>query len=344
MIRWLYLGCALIFVMVVIGGITRLTHSGLSMVDWKPVTGAIPPLSETQWQNEFEKYQQFPEFQKINYDFTLEEFKSIFWWEYLHRLLGRLIGVVFLIPFLVFLANRKIPEGYTPRLLLIFLLGGLQGLLGWYMVKSGLVDVPSVSHYRLAAHLVTAFLTFAVTFDTALKLQFSGYEEGHASLKKYRKEMIWFVVFLSVQIIYGAFVAGLKAGLVFNTFPKMGDSWIAEAVTAMSPFWKNFVSGLAGVQFIHRYLATGLLVWGLVYWFRSKNEPLGKYQARAFNYFGVTLGIQFLLGVITLLMKVPVFMGVAHQAGAFLLLGTCLFVLNRTSNKVKKVTPTLVEV
>jgi cytochrome c oxidase assembly protein subunit 15 len=329
-INWLLTGCFLIFLMVVIGGITRLTHSGLSMVDWKPVVGSLPPLTEQQWLNEFEKYQQSPEYLKINYHFELNDFKSIFWWEYIHRFLGRLIGVIFLVPFLFFWLKNKITPGLMPKLLLIFALGALQGFLGWYMVKSGLKDVPYVSHYRLALHLITAFTTFGVVFWVALdeiyrknpvKVQLPG---------TFRNLIRILVVVLMVQIVYGAFVAGLKAGYVFNTWPKMGEEWIPEAVTSMQPVLRNFLEGLAGVQFIHRYMAYLLVLLTGWLWFKSRSLALAADQKKGVEYFSTGILLQVIIGIFTLIYAVPVALGVIHQAMAFFLLAIGLFLLHRT--------------
>ena len=218
---WLYSGLFLIALMVIIGGITRLTHSGLSIVEWKLIGGTIPPLNDIQWQETFEKYQQFPEYQKINTEMSLSEFKSIFFWEYLHRLLGRLIGLVFIIPFIIFWNKKWFNFKQKKQLLILLGLGALQGFLGWFMVKSGLVDVPAVSHYRLALHLITAFGLMCYIYW--LVLSFNEVEKKpNNNINKLSK---WFIVALTIQIIYGAFVAGLKAGYLL---PKSGS--ILEAI------------------------------------------------------------------------------------------------------------------
>ncbi|GJM60519.1 COX15/CtaA family protein [Persicobacter diffluens] len=327
---WLLAGCVLIFTMVVIGGITRLTQSGLSMTDWRPVTGMLPPMSDTAWQVEFSKYKQSPEFQKLNYHFELEDFKSIFWWEYIHRLLGRLIGMVFFFPFVAFAFMGQLKNGLLKRCLLILALGGAQGLLGWYMVKSGLVDKPYVSHYRLAAHLMLALLTMVVTFWTALQVRFHDYKKSLVLSNQLKAYALvgGFIGLIVLQLVYGAFVAGLKAGHVYNTFPKMGDVWIAESVTAMSPWIKNFFEGLAGVQFIHRWLGMALLVIAMVlagYAFRTdqlrNQQKYGIYAMLAFVLVQVTLGI------FTLIYNVPVSLGVIHQAMAVFVLLSAVYAL-----------------
>lgn len=329
--RWLMTGCFLIFLMVIIGGITRLTHSGLSMVEWDLVMGSIPPTNEEAWQETFEKYKQFPEYQKINYNFTLEDFKAIFWWEYLHRMLGRVLGLVFIIPFFYFLFKKMLTADLLKKLLIILFLGGLQGAVGWYMVKSGLVDEPDVSHYRLALHLLMAFITFAYTFWVALDLLYAQSIPRFKFFKDLKRWTAVLLIILIVQITYGAFVAGLNAGMVYNTFPKMGDKWVAESVTAMEPVWLNFIEGVGGVQFIHRYLA--YIVFGIVLliWIKGRKKSLHISQKKGINFllFGVLL--QFLLGVLTLLYSVPVVLGVLHQVGAFILLGAVVFCLHRFS-------------
>lgn len=324
-IKWLLIGCFLIFLMVVIGGITRLTESGLSMVDWNLFMGSIPPLSEQDWIETFNQYKQYPEYQKVNFHFSLEEFKSIFFWEYLHRLIGRLIGLVFIIPFVFFLIKKKLSKSLIKECVVILFMGAFQGFLGWWMVRSGLVDNPDVSHYRLAIHLITAFLTFAYTFWVALKLM---YKDEREDIPFMRKGLIALLLLVIVQIIYGAFVAGLNAGFVMNTWPKMGDQWIADSVTAIEPIFLNFVDGIGGVQFVHRYLA--LIVVGLVLMLllRANKYSLSKRQQSGLKGLLVIVFVQFLLGIFTLLYAVPIVLGVAHQIGAFLLLGIIVFSLN----------------
>lgn len=322
---WLFTGCFLIFIMVAIGGLTRLTHSGLSMVEWN-LFGSTPPSSDADWQIMFDKYKQYPEYQQINFNFSLEEFKSIFYWEYGHRMFGRLIGLVFIIPFLWFLIRKRVSKELLPKLILLLIMGSFQGLLGWYMVKSGLVKDPDVSHYRLAMHLVTAFLTFAYTFWVALGLI---YPEKAQSDKKL-KRLMWIIFPLVVfQIIWGAYVAGLNAGMVYNTWPKMGEAWIADSVTSMSPLWKNFIEGLAGVQFVHRYLAYAVVAAILIAFFRGRKIQLFSNQRKALNVLVLAVSFQFVLGVLTLMLAVPISLGLLHQLGAFILLGSTVFALHR---------------
>ena len=320
---WLLTGCLLIFLMVVIGGITRLTNSGLSMVDWKLIMGMVPPLNEQEWIETFNKYKQFPEYQQVNYSFTLAEFKSIFFWEYLHRLIGRLIGMVFIFPFIYFLIKKKITGKLISKCLIILGMGAFQGFLGWWMVKSGLVDDPDVSHYRLAVHLIAAFLTFAYTLWVALDLTYKNVQRN--DIRFMRNWLIVLFIVTVAQIVYGAFVAGLNAGFIMNTWPKMGDSWIHESVTAISPIWENFINGLGGVQFVHRYLA--LIVVGIVVLLllRGTKYSLNNIQSKSLMILIVIVFVQFLLGIFTLLLAVPIWLGVAHQVGAFLLLGAIVY-------------------
>lgn len=324
-IIWLFIGVLMIATMVIIGGITRLTESGLSMVDWRLVAGTFPPLTEVEWNRVFSDYQKSPEFKELNSNFTLSDFKSIFWWEYIHRLWGRIIGLVFIFPLAWFVFKKMIPKKLVGKLIAIFILGAFQGFLGWFMVKSGLVNEPRVSHYRLAAHLTTAFFAFAFTFWVAIDL-LKPVPKISEDLKKIH---VWLKVFfpiLILQIIYGAFVAGMDAGTVHNNFPKMdNDAWISEAVFALNPTWLNFIEAKSGVQFIHRYVA--YFVSGFVFfiWFKLGKSDLSKTQQLARNLFLSALVFQFLLGVFTLLYSVPIVLGVLHQFGALLLLAASVF-------------------
>lgn len=337
-IVWLFSGCFLIYVMVVIGGITRLTHSGLSMVEWNMIVGSKPPMNDADWQIPFDKYKLTPEYQQVNYHFTLEEFKSIYWWEYIHRFLGRLIGIIFLVPFIYFWIKKKLDRPLFKKLLLILILGGFQGVLGWYMVKSGLNKEPRVSHYRLAAHLISAFTVFGFTFWTALGLVYNkvAVEAGtpeNAGQKKLKKLSIVFFCVVVLQIIYGAFVAGLKAGYLCPTWPKMCDEWIHDSVFVLHPTWKNFVEGQAGVQFIHRYIAYIVALMVVLIYYRSQhmlNRTL--LQKRIVMALVIIVSCQFVLGVLTLLYSVPVLLGVLHQTGAFVLFTASLLLIYHFRN------------
>lgn len=339
LILWLLSGCFLIFLMVVIGGITRLTHSGLSITEWNLLMGTLPPLNEVQWQELFEKYKQSPEFRDIHYYFTLSDFKSIFWWEYIHRLLGRLIGIVFIVPFIYFLLKKKIPASLLPELVIIFLLGALQGFLGWFMVKSGLVNRPAVSHYRLAAHLITAFATFGYILWVVMSLISPRLQHGIKpppsetevkNLKLFSKLSLVLFFVIIVQIIFGAFVAGLKAGYLYPTFPKMGTEWMAEEINgAFSEYgWITFIQDGAAVQFVHRWLGILILFIAVALWLMVKRMEIPFRAHMAIRALMVIVLLQFSLGLFTLLYSVPVHLAVLHQAGAFFLFGASLFLLH----------------
>ena len=323
---WLLICCGLVFAMVVLGGVTRLTGSGLSMVDWRPLMGVLPPMNDLQWQRVFELYQQSPEYQLVNSHMGVGEFKSIFWLEYLHRLLGRTIGLVFLVPFLVFVAKGYIRKQEWLKYLLMFILGGMQGLLGWYMVKSGLVNVPHVSQYRLTAHLVAAFLIYAYMLWVAMSLLFPP-PAGTGPHAWYRRTLA-VAILTTVTIISGGFVAGLKAGKIYNTFPKMGDDWLPTGLMALDPFWRNFFDNIATVQFDHRWLATITFIAIITYWVRARKADLPKRARPAVNALLHTSVLQVVLGISTLLMAVPVILGAAHQAVAMLLFTVMLYLVH----------------
>jgi cytochrome c oxidase assembly protein subunit 15 len=316
-IYWLLTGCILIFIMVVIGGITRLTHSGLSISNYKLISGTLPPMNETQWHDAFELYKQYPEYQKLNNHFNLEDFKDIYFWEWLHRFIGRMIGLVFFIPFLYFLLTKQLSKPTIKKSIILLALGAFQGFLGWYMVKSGLVDNPDVSHFRLAAHLTTAFITFAYTFWVALDLMFPNKKDIN---KRFRNLVRFGLAALLLQIIYGAFVAGLDAGFIHNHWPFMSEGkFIHETVyTELQPVYKNFIEGKSGVQFVHRTFAYVVVIFILAIWYKAKQMELTSYQNKAVNALFIMVGVQFLLGVLTLIYQVPVWLGLAHQIGAFM--------------------------
>jgi cytochrome c oxidase assembly protein subunit 15 len=327
---WLGLCAAMVFAMVVIGGITRLTESGLSIVEWRPVTGIIPPVSEGRWQAEFAKYQATPEFKRVNFTMTLAEFKQIYWWEYVHRLWGRLIGIVFAVPFLWFLIRGRIPGRLILPLIGLFVLGGLQGALGWWMVKSGLVDTPAVSQYRLAAHLGLAVVIYAAL----VWLTLSTWQPAHRAPNAFQASEpeppppprygagahalgAFLVLLVFTTLIAGAFVAGLDAGMVYNTFPLMEGRLVPELYWAMEPRWANLFENAAAVQFNHRALATLTLVSCLL------SCMLVRYPA--FGWAALLACIQFGLGIATLLLQVPVVLGALHQAGAMALFTACVW-------------------
>jgi cytochrome c oxidase assembly protein subunit 15 len=318
---WLASGCLMIFIMVIVGGITRLTGSGLSITEWKVVTGTIPPLSEAAWHAEFEKYKQIPQYKLINAHFTLDDFKSIYWWEYIHRLIGRLIGLVFIIPFIYFYIKKRISKELMPQLLIMFLLGALQGFIGWYMVSSGLTENTRVSHLRLALHLAAAFVTFGYIYFVLLK------EYNKGKLKHKVKSFFPFILLMLIfiQIIYGAFVAGLQAGYVYNTWPMMGEEWIAESVTFAynKEGMSSLVNNIATVQFIHRNLAYLIAVASVFWWLKARKG--NEWQARTANMLMTIVLIQAVIGIFTLLSHVPVWMGVLHQAMAFILFAAAIW-------------------
>jgi len=322
---WLLICCALVFVMVVLGGFTRLTGSGLSMVDWRPLMGWLPPLTDAEWQRVFAMYQESPEFQKVNSDFGVDDFKGIFWLEYLHRLLGRVIGIVFFVPFVYFVVKGYIRKDEWLKYFLMFLLGGLQGVLGWYMVKSGLIDVPHVSQYRLTAHLVAAFTIYAYMLWVALSLL---YPASGTKRHPWYRPTFWLTALTSVTIVSGGFVAGLKAGKIYNTFPMMGNHWIPPETMALQPFWRNFFDNMTTVQLDHRVLAITTFVAVVVYWFKARRVDLPARTRPAVNALLHTVFLQVALGITTLLMAVPVLLGAAHQAVAMVLFTIALYVLH----------------
>lgn len=328
-IYWLLTGCALLFIMVLVGGITRLTNSGLSISDYRLITGTIPPMNDTEWHEAFAMYQQFPEFQKKHSHFTLEDFKGIYFWEWLHRVIGRLIGLVFIIPFLYFLFTKQLTSKTIKKSIVLLALGAFQGFLGWYMVKSGLVDRPDVSHYRLAAHLTTAFLTFAATLWVALDLI---YPERHNVNKKMVNWIRTGYIILVVQIIYGGFVAGLKAGLLHNHWPMMNEGqFMHHTVYIFEPFYLNLIENPSGLQFVHRTIAYLVVIAMVTIWWQGKRLVLRTDQSIGLNAIIPLVLLQFILGVFTIVYGVPIWLGVAHQIGAFLLLSAMTFVLHRFS-------------
>jgi len=323
--------------MVVIGGITRLTNSGLSMVEWKLIMGAVPPLSEKEWQTSFEKYQQFPEYQSINKEYSLSDFKSIFWWEYLHRLIGRIIGVVFLIPFIVFWAKGYFNKHWFWRLVLLFALGGFQGFLGWFMVKSGLVDRPDVSHYRLAAHLSAALLLFS--YIIWLIMDILKPSRGKIWNVNYQKTL-WVIYLLALtQIVYGAFVAGLNAGSFYPTFPTMNGAWMPAAIADQfaNLGWQSLGSDITTVQFIHRWLGISILLLLVAVYYNYGPSLL----ARGKNILSILIwivSVQALLGILTLLYAVPIVIAIVHQFTAMILLG--VFIINIHGARAGSAEPT----
>ncbi len=323
---WLFICCGFVFAMIVLGGVTRLTQSGLSMVEWDPIMGVIPPVNEQQWQETFELYQQYPEYQQKNLGMSLAEFKQIFYMEYAHRVLGRLIGIVFLLPFLFFWLSRRIDQDLMLRLGGLFVLGGLQGLLGWYMVKSGLVDDPHVSQYRLTAHLALAVLIYGYMLWLGLQLWFG--EARQAAPARLRTATVAVSALLVVTLLSGGFVAGLKAGLIYNTFPLMNGQWIPDGMLAVQPAILNLFENIVTVQFDHRWLAKATLLAVIVLWWYAIRQPIERRVRIGYHLLLLLACAQVALGIATLLMRVPVSLGAAHQ-GMALLLFTVVVYLNQ---------------
>ncbi len=324
---WLLVCCATIFAMIILGGVTRLTGSGLSMVQWEPIMGILPPLSQAEWEETFLLYQQFPEYKIKNFAMTLGEFKSIFWFEYAHRVLGRSIGIIFLLPFLFFLVKRKIHRSLTPKLITLFVLGGLQGLMGWYMVKSGLVDNPHVSQYRLTAHLGLAIVIYAYMFWVALDLLFPNVDDtARSTNQKLGRLSLIITGIIFITALSGGFVAGTRAGFAFNTFPLMDGRLIPVGLFELSPVWRNFFENIVTVQFDHRVLATLLfLIIPAFWWIAVKSQHESRIRT-GLHLLLATLALQLTLGISTLLLAVPVALAAAHQGGAIILLTASLFV------------------
>lgn len=326
---WLASVIVLVFAMVVVGGVTRLTGSGLSMVEWEPIMGIVPPLSESDWNAAFEAYKQYPQYRLTHPDMDLQGFKGIFFWEYVHRVLGRVIGMAFALPFFWFLLRGAFERPLALRLGGALMLGGMQGLMGWLMVKSGLVDEPRVSHFRLAAHLGLAFTIIGYLGWVLLSLR----AEPRAANGQGPGVPQWALGMLSgltvVQIVYGAFVAGLRAGWGFNTFPRMGEQWIADAVFAMEPWWRALIQDHATVQFMHRLLGTVLLLFVAFVWLRYRASARDRVQRRFLHLLFALVVCQYVLGVYTLVNVVPLVPAVMHQGCAALLVVALVGVLSR---------------
>ena len=323
---WLFICSAMVFAILVVGGVTRLTHSGLSIVEWKPIVGVIPPLNQSEWDETFEKYKKTPEYQKVNHQMELDEFKGIFFWEYWHRVLGRLIGAVFLLPFLYFWLRRKIDRPLVPKLLGIFVLGGLQGAMGWYMVKSGLVDDPRVSQFRLTAHLSLAFLIFISMMWVALDLLTARLRStASEALRKLQRTGIMLAILAFYTVVTGGFVAGIRAGKAYNTFPLMNGHILPPESFIIDPWYLNFFNNMALVQFDHR-LGAWLLAF-LVPWFflQIRTADVSSRARLAATLLLAALAIQISLGIATLLLAVPVALGAAHQGGSMLVFAALIW-------------------
>ena len=323
---WLLISALMVFLMVIIGGITRLTGSGLSMVEWRPLLGFLPPMSDLEWNRVFNLYKLSPEYIYKNHGIELHQFKKIFFWEYFHRLWGRLIGFVFIIPLIIFLFFKQIPKQTLNKVFLILLLGSLQGFIGWWMVKSGLVNDPSVSQYRLTVHLSNALLILFLLVWAYLDTK-----EGHSAIK-FNFSFLVFLI-LSTTIVAGAFVAGMDAGLMYNEYPLMGGSLIPEnygEYKFLDPF-----ENPASAQFHHRHLALLTIITVLIYSFKSYSSNKDLKSKRIAIFLSCVVCFQFLLGIITLLNMVPVHLGVLHQTGAVILFICFTISMHRNNMNVK---------
>ena len=324
---WLYVLAAAILLMVSIGGMTRLTDSGLSITSWKPISGIVPPLSAEDWQAEFDAYKQIPEFERQNFWMEMSDFQSIFWWEWSHRFLGRIIGILFAVPFVVFLVQRRLSWRLAPSLLLLFFLGGFQGFLGWWMVSSGLSERVDVSQYRLAIHLGAASLLFCAILGVArsLKPVLPSSERGAVS-GIWRLGLSILAILIFLQIIMGALVAGLDAGFGFNTWPLMEGRWIPQGLFEKQPLWLNVTENLLAVQFFHRSLGYVVGIWAFIL-FVSGLRLNVKILKNWLQILVLLVLVQILFGILTLLLVVPVSLALVHQATAFILLGTTIVAL-----------------
>ncbi|WP_091578172.1 COX15/CtaA family protein [Mesorhizobium qingshengii] len=315
---WLYVVLLVLFALVLVGGTTRLTDSGLSITEWKPIHGVIPPLNDAEWQEEFQLYQQIPQYAELNKGMSIEAFKSIFWWEWAHRILARSVGLVFALPLLFFWATRRIERGLGPKLAGILLLGGLQGAIGWWMVASGLVDRVSVSQYRLATHLTMAALIFTATMVVARGLA----PHSEPAADRSTQRLAGFIVLLAlIQIYLGGLVAGLDAGLSYNTWPLMDGKLIPGDLLILEPAWRNFFESPKTVQFVHRLGAYTVFAVALWHMIATRIRLPGSTHARRATLLFVLVLVQASIGIGTLLMQVPLHMALTHQGFALIVLG-----------------------
>ena len=325
---WLYFLCLMIFAMILVGGATRLTDSGLSITEWQPILGIVPPMSESAWNEAFALYKQIPEYKIINQGMSLDEFKSIYWWEWAHRFLGRMIGFAFLLPFLYFAFRQCLSRNLIPTLVIMFMLGGLQGLLGWYMVQSGLVERTDVSQYRLAAHLCAAVLIFGYIFWVALRLgKTQEPHERHAAGGRFTASLL--VVAILVQIALGAFVAGLDAGQGYNTWPDMNGALVPDGLWVMEPWHLNLFENALTVQFNHRIFAYATVLLALLHATLFVKAPDNRKIKITGGILLLAIWAQAALGIVTLLAKVPISLGLAHQGMAIIVLAISLIHLSQ---------------
>lgn len=325
-IAWLWILFATLFVMVMVGGITRLTGSGLSMVDWRPLLGVLPPLGNEQWNAVFEAYKSSPQYLEVNAWMQLSDFKQIYFWEYTHRLMGRLIGLVSFVPWVYFALRGKVAPWLSVRVVIAIVLGGAQGLLGWYMVQSGLVDRPEVSHFRLAAHLMLAFFIAQWILFTLFDLHWGRVAMGRSRSSRL---LLGIMAVLALQIVYGAFMAGTHAGLLFPSFPDMNGGYAPGQFFPLATLWKNLLYSPIAIHYTHRVLGfalLGLCAWVLIV---LRNTVLTPGWSK--SQFAVVLLVQFALGVLTALYQVPLALAVAHQAGAFMLACSVTLLIHRSA-------------
>ena len=318
----------MILAMVIIGGITRLTGSGLSMVEWHPFMGAFPPISEADWQEVFAKYKETPQYLKVNDWMQLSDFKSIFWWEYIHRLWGRLIGAAFFFPWLYFLIRKRMTARFAKKTLVAFFLGMLQGVLGWYMVSSGLVDRPEVSHHRLTAHLCLAFAVGMYLLWLMLDARPQVTDRPSDRGTGLRRATWAFIGLLSIQIVWGGFMAGTRAGLLYPTFPDMHGTFMPAAVGEFDSWLADLADNPHTIHFVHRLLAYLCVLAAAAIWFWGRRHVLTPRARLALHALGAGTVIQFVLGVLTVIMHVPTATAVKHQAGAYLLLSVAVVLVH----------------
>lgn len=323
---WLLIVCFLVFVLIVVGGYTRLTNSGLSIVEWKPISGVVPPLSSEEWLEEFERYKQFPEYKIVNPDISLSGFKRIYWIEFTHRLIARLVAIVFLVPFLIFAAKKYFDRPMAIRLVFVFVLGGLQGALGWYMVQSGLIRDPSVSQYRLTAHLGMAVLIYGYLLWLTVGVLSRYWKMKHPVSKQTRQLTIICTVLVLIVQITGGLMAGTHAGFIFNTFPDMNGQLVPDGLFALSPVWRNLFENVVTIQFAHRWLAIITVVLVILLW-SGRFECQSRRIRMMLDAVMVAAIGQAVLGVSTLLSHVSLLIALAHQTGFIVLLSVLVVLL-----------------